>query len=91
MKHSIKVIQNREEQTVKVNDLLMALPALKYHGNYKKYIPLVLQKARSIRDRDQMIQISSLITQMLRFPDSQVRQETHFQIHCLVQDILGKY
>ena len=89
MKHSIKVLQNKEEHSVKVSDLIKALPAMKYHENYKKYIPLVLQKARGIRELDQVSQMSSLIVQMLKFPDPQVCQETHFQLHSLVQDILG--
>ena len=90
MKHSIKVIQNSSADSIKGEDLLRALPSLKYHENYKKFIPLVMQKARSIRgDPDEISKMSMLITQMLQFPHVQVCQETHFQLHGLVQDILG--
>ena len=90
MKHSIKVIQNSADEPIKIQDLLRALPSLKYHENYKKFIPLVMQKARSIRgDPDEISKMSILITQMLQFPHDQVCQETHFQLHGLVQDILG--
>ena len=89
MKHSIKVIQNSSDEPIKVQDLGKSLKSLKYHENYKKFIPLVMQKARSIRDPDEISKMSMLITQMLQFPHVQVCQETHFQLHGLVQDILG--
>ena len=88
MKHSIKVLQNTQE-TFKVSELIKALPGLRFHENYKKFIPLVLQTARSLRDKDKIMQMSTLVVKLLTFPDSKVCQETLFQLHSLVQDILG--
>ena len=41
MKYAIKVLHH--DATPKLNDLKSALPALKYHENHRKFIPIVLQ------------------------------------------------
>ena len=41
MKYAIKVLHH--DGTPKLNDLKSALPALKYHENHRKFIPIVLQ------------------------------------------------
>ena len=87
MKYAIKVLH--ESSVPKLTDLKNALPALKYHENYRKYIPLVLQVAKSVRSRDQANVSSQIIQRLLLFEDAQVSSEAHFQLHSIVQDILG--
>ena len=87
MKNAIKVLHN--DSTPKLNELKSSLPALKYHGNYRKFIPIVLQVVRGIRTHDQAKTASEIMVCLLTQPDSQFRSETHFQLHSLVQDILG--
>ena len=41
MKYAIKVLHH--DAMPKLNDLKSALPALKYHENHRKFIPIVLQ------------------------------------------------
>ena len=88
MKYAIKVLH--QDAVPKLNDLKCALPALKYHENHRKFIPIVLQVVRTVRNFDQAAISSGIMDQLLTHKDSQVRSEAHFQLHSLVQDILGK-
>ena len=89
MKYAIKVLHH--DAMPKLNDLKSALPALKYHENHRKFIPIVLQVVRNVRDCDQAQIASEIIVCLLTQQDPQFRSEAHFQLHSLVQDILGKY
>ena len=49
------------------------------------------QVVRNVRDYDQAQIASEIIVCLLTQQDPQFRSEVHFQLHSLVQDILGKY
>ena len=48
------------------------------------------QVVRNVRDYDQVQIASEIIVCLLTQQDPQFRSEAHFQLHSLVQDILGK-
>ena len=89
MKHAIKVLH--QDATPKLCDLKSALPALTYHENHRKFIPIVMQVVRTVRNCDQATIASEILVKLLTHRDCQIRTEAHLQLHCLVQDILGTY
>ena len=84
---SIKIML--EQKVPKIKDLETALPALTFHENYRQWIPMILQVAQSVRDEGQANLASRLLLQLLDFPSPQIRSEAFFQLHDLVQGVLG--
>ena len=84
---SIKIML--EQKVPRVKDLEAALPALSLHENYRQWIPMILQVVQGVRDKDQAHLASRLLLQLLEFPSPQIRSEAFFQLHDLVQGILG--
>ena len=88
MKYAIRVLHS-ESSLPSLNDLRMALPTLKFHQNFRKYISIVFQTIRLVRCREKIQIASSILVQLLKYDDSQVRSETLFHLHGVIQDILG--
>ena len=92
IKYSIKVMLDTHQDQLavpKLKDLQLALPALTFHENFRQWIPLIMQVARTIRDSEEADLASEMILQLLNSSSSQVRSEALFQLHDVVQDILG--
>ena len=88
IKYSIKVMLDTHP-VPKLKDLQLALPALTLHENFRLWIPLIMQVARTVRDLEEAGVASKMILKLLNSSSSQVRSEALFQLHNVVQDILG--